>query len=752
MSKEKQRSTAKDELRRRAEKRVIQADRQGITEMSTDDIAILVHELETHQIELEMQNEELLCTQDILVEMRDQYTELYDFAPVGYVTISAQGLIVQSNLTFAEMLGLPRSQLLNQRLSLFVNEEDQDNYYRYLRIIIETHQAQSCELRLRNQTDDPFWARLDSICVESTDSECLKIRCILTDISNHKLRDEQIRTLSQAVEQSPVSVIVTDPDGVIEYVNSTFELTTGYQLAEVKGEKSRFLESANLSKEVYLEIWKAIRNGQSWQGEYQNQKKNGGIFWEHANISPVLDESGKVCHLVSINEDITLRKQQEEHIFHQANFDALTGLSNRFLALDRLSQLINEAQRNKECVAVLFLDLDDFKKVNDTLGHDAGDKLLIEAATRLRSVVRASDTVGRLGGDEFIVLLSGITDAADAIPVAENILARFRDIFSVNSRELVLTTSIGIAAYPVDGNSASELLRNADSAMYHSKEQGRNTYSFFTDAMNQEVSRRLFLEEQLHGALERGEFRICYQPVIHIDSHRIVGFEALLRWHNPALGEVSPMEFIHIAEQTGHILPIGQYVLTRSLDRLAGWQQKYNQPFTMAINLSPRQFRDPNLVTFIGQAIHQAGITCESLEMEITEGVLMSGHAYIDDALTALSEMGVSIAMDDFGTGYSSLSYLRSYPFNSLKIDRSFVNDITVDRADRKLVNATIVMAHSLGLKVVAEGVETKEQLALLASQGCEFAQGYLFSRPQLSEKISEMLQSGDCNQTISHE
>ncbi|MCU7805957.1 MAG: PAS domain-containing protein [Candidatus Thiodiazotropha sp. (ex Lucinoma borealis)] len=210
MSKEKQRSTAKDELRRRAEKRVIQADRQGITEMSTDDIAILVHELETHQIELEMQNEELLCTQDILVEMRDQYTELYDFAPVGYVTISAQGLIVQSNLTFAEMLGLPRSQLLNQRLSLFVNEEDQDNYYRYLRIIIETHQAQSCELRLRNQTDDPFWARLDSICVESTDSECLKIRCVLTDISNHKLRDEQIRTLSQAVEQSPVSVIVTD--------------------------------------------------------------------------------------------------------------------------------------------------------------------------------------------------------------------------------------------------------------------------------------------------------------------------------------------------------------------------------------------------------------------------------------------------------------------------------------------------------------------------------------------------------------
>ncbi|MCU7807603.1 MAG: EAL domain-containing protein [Candidatus Thiodiazotropha sp. (ex Semelilucina semeliformis)] len=744
MSKDKRLSTDRSELRRRAEKRVIPADKQGIAEMSTDDIAALLHELETHQIELEMQNEELLSTQNVLVEMRDQYTELYDYAPVGYVTVSTQGLIVQSNLTFAEMLGLPRSHLLNQRFSLFVIEEDQDNYYHYLRKLIETHQRQSCELRLRNQSDDLLWARLDSLCVESADSECLSIRCVFTDITDHKQRDVQIRTLSQAVEQSPVSVIVTDPDGVIEYVNSSFEVTTGYQLSEVKGKKSKFLESANLSKEVYLELWQAIGNGKSWQGEYQNRKKNGGIFWEHANISPVLDESGTVCHLVSINEDITLRKQQEEHILHQANFDALTGLSNRFLALDRLSQLVSEAKRNRECVAVLFLDLDDFKKINDTMGHEAGDKLLIEAATRLRSVVRASDTVGRLGGDEFIVLLSGITDGTDAIPVSENILARFRDTFSIDGRELVLTTSIGIAAYPVDGNCASELLRNADSAMYHSKEHGRNTYSFFTDAMNKEVSRRLLLEEQLHGALERDEFRICYQPVVNIESNQIVGFEALLRWSNPALGEVSPMEFIPIAEQSGHILPIGQYVLARSLNRLVNWQQQYNQPFTMAINLSPRQFRDPNLVTFIEQAMQRAGITSESLEMEITEGVLMSGHAYIDDALAALSELGVGIVMDDFGTGYSSLSYLRSYPFDTLKIDRTFVNDITVDMADRKLVTAAIAMAHSLGLTVVAEGVETEEQLAFLASQGCEFAQGYYFSKPLFSEEIAEILKSGD--------
>lgn len=733
-----------DQLRKRAEKQMFPADRQVLAEMTTDDIAILIHELETHQIELEMQNEELSRTQEVLVDMRDQYTDLYDLAPIGYVTISNKGLIIQSNLTFATMLGIPRPHLLNQRLSTFVIEEGQDDYYLYLRKVIKLREGQNCELPFRNQMGDLFWARLDSVCIESPDNECLKIRLVLIDITERKLREEQIRTLSQVVEQSPVSVIVTDPDGIIEYVNSAFEVTTGYQLTEVKGGKSKFPPSANLSQEQCQAMWQAISKGKSWQGEYQNRKKNGEMFWEHANIAPVLNTSGAIRHLVSINEDISLRKQQEVHILHQANFDALTGLSNRFLVLERLSQIISDAKRSKACLAVLFLDLDDFKKINDSLGHEVGDKLLIEAAMRLHSVVRGGDTVGRFGGDEFIVLLSGIIDVADAVPVAEKILDRFRDTFSVDGRELVLTTSIGIAAYPVDGTSASELLRNADSAMYHSKKQGRNTYSFFTDAMNKEVSHRLLLEEQLHGALERGEFRICYQTVINIESNQILGFEALLRWHNPALGEVSPVEFIPIAEQTGHILAIGQYVLTQSLDRLVAWQKKYNQPFTMAINLSPRQFRDPNLVAFIEQAMHKAGITGESLKMEITEGVLMSGHAYIDDALAALSELGVGIAMDDFGTGYSSLSYLRSYPFDTLKIDRSFMHDITVEMADQKLVIAAIAMAHSLGLKVVAEGVETEEQLALLASQGCEFAQGYLFSKPLLSKEISEMLSSGD--------
>lgn len=467
----------------------------------------------------------------------------------------------------------------------------------------------------------------------------------------------------------------------------------------------------------------------------------GRRIWVQVNEAPILKD-GKTIAMVGALTDITERKRVDSLIEHQATFDALTDLPNRFLALKRLSQLINEAHRDAKQLAILFLDLDDFKKINDTLGHDIGDKLLIEAADRLLSGLRSGDTVGRLGGDEFIILLGGLDDAKDAQPIAENLLNHFRNPFIIDNRSLILTSSIGIAVYPNDGDSPSELLRNADSAMYHSKELGRNTYSYFTEEMNQEVSRRLALEEQMHGALERGEFRVCYQPQVDVNNRLISGTEALLRWNNPILDEVSPEEFIPIAEQTGLIVPIGEFVLTQALDMAAKWQCNREQPFTMAVNLSPRQFREPNLVKFIEQVLEKSGISSENLELEITEGVLMSGHAFIDDALSGLNELGVSLSMDDFGTGYSSLSYLRSYPFNVLKIDRTFINDITIDPADRELVNATIAMAHGLGLNVVAEGVETEEQLAHLASQDCEFAQGYLFSKAVSPERITKMIET----------
>lgn len=385
------------------------------------------------------------------------------------------------------------------------------------------------------------------------------------------------------------------------------------------------------------------------------------------------------------------------------------------------------------------MDLDDFKKVNDTLGHEIGDKLLIETAQRLSHVIRSQDTVGRLGGDEFIMLMGGINDASDALPVAESVLDRLRKPFHIDGRELILSGSVGIALYPQDGSTSSDLLRNADSAMYHAKKLGRNTYSFFTESLNQQIFRRFEIEEQIHGALSRGEFTVFYQTKVGVNNSQIIGAEALLRWNNPVLGSVSPVEFIPIAEQTGLILSIGKYVLFEALQQTAEWLHIFSD-FKIAVNLSPAQFRDPELVQNVDQVLKQTGVSGSQLELEITEGVLMNSYAYIDEALSGLKNLGVSIAMDDFGTGYSSLGYLRNYPFDVLKIDKSFVRDITIDEADRELINAAVAMAHGLKLSVVAEGVETQQQLAYLKQIGCDYAQGYLFSKPVSAEQFEKQL------------
>jgi diguanylate cyclase (GGDEF)-like protein len=406
--------------------------------------------------------------------------------------------------------------------------------------------------------------------------------------------------------------------------------------------------------------------------------------------------------------------------------------------------------RCNESVAVIFIDLDDFKKVNDTMGHETGDKLLIQAAERLTNSLRSGDTIGRLGGDEFIVVLRGIHESAEAQPIAEYLLRQFRNSFLINDREITLTLSIGIAVYPDDGDNASDLLRNSDAAMYHAKEQGRNTYSFFTTEMNAGVVRRLALEEQMHGSIERGEFKVYFQPQVEISSGHVMGAEALLRWHNPALGTVLPLEFINVAEQTGFILPLGRFVITEALSQAAQWIADIHADFQISINLSPRQFRDIELVEFISSSLEQFGVQGNNLEMEITEGVLMSGHSSVDSILSSLNQLGIGISMDDFGTGYSSLSYLRRYPFNMLKIDKSFVDGIDVDSADRKLIAAAIAMAHGLGLKVIAEGVETADQLSHLRDLGCEYAQGHLFSKALPATEISKFLSDSKTFKSLS--
>lgn len=557
-----------------------------------------------------------------------------------------------------------------------------------------------------------------------------------------KAKDSQ-QQLQGLLNNMRTMVAILRPDATIQFVNQAPTAVLGIEKSSVLQEKLWDIPGFAFDAGIVSDLKECVarcRDGSHETRDLQFQT-SARKLWINVDFHPVVNKEGIVTQLLVEGRDISERKEAEKKIYVQAHYDELTGLPNRFLSLDRLSQLINESRRTGEFASVLFVDLDDFKRVNDTLGHETGDKLLVEAADRLRTSVRGSDTVGRLGGDEFIVLLAGLEHIGAAQPIAEHLLNRFRSSFIIGGRELMVTLSIGISIYPDDGKSASDLLRNADAAMYHAKEQGRNSYYHFTDSMNEGISRRLAIEEQMHGAIERGEFEVYYQPQIDIASGLAIGSEALLRWRNPALGTVPPTEFIGIAEQTGYILALGSYVLRQAISANSQWRRATGRDLRISVNLSPRQFRDSELKPTIKGLLEEHGLPGDCLELEITEGMLMTGAQNVDETLIDLNDQGVRIAMDDFGTGYSSMSNLRRYPFDSLKIDKSFVEDITMDEADRELVAASIVMAHALGLKVVAEGVETETQLDILRRLKCDFAQGFLFAKPVPAEELGAYLQ-----------
>ena len=548
----------------------------------------------------------------------------------------------------------------------------------------------------------------------------------LTDVRQAQaqalFKEHMLETIFEAI---PDLFFLMKADGTILDYHASNKNYLYASPSEFIGKNMADVLPKKVANQFQSHITKALQQKDITSFEYELSVPQGLAYFE-ARISHLKEYQ----QMMVIIRDITEQHKTDELIRHQAYYDSLTLLPNRFLALDRLSQILIEAERNNEKAAVLFLDLDDFKKANDSLGHEIGDKLLVESAARLQQVLRKEDTVGRLGGDEFIILLRGLTEHHNALAIAENLLKAFREPFKIGGRELILTMSIGVAVYPKNGRCASDLLRNADTAMYQAKALGRNTYSFFTKEMNTCMQRRFEIEEQMHGALERNEFELHYQAQFNAKNENIIGAEALLRWHNPKLGHVAPDEFIPIAEHTGLIVPIGQFVMKQALGFLAQWQSADQQQYTIAVNLSPRQFRDAGLLNFIKQSLSESNISSKYLELEITEGVLMSGQSYIHHALEQINELGIKLSMDDFGTGYSSLSYLRQYPFEVLKIDRSFVNGITSNKADYNLVKATIAMSHSLGLTVIAEGVETAEQLQVLNKLKCDFIQGYYFSKP----------------------
>ncbi len=547
---------------------------------------------------------------------------------------------------------------------------------------------------------------------------------------------------SKIYENTVEGIIITDQNSVIQAVNPAFSSITGYQAAEVIGRTPAILKSGQHSEVFYRELWETLRENGKWTGEIWNKRKNGEIFPEWLNITLIRDSQGNITQYVGLFSDITEHKRNEERLRHQAYHDALTDLPNRLLLNENLELAINQAERAGHQVAVLMMDLDNFKYVNDTYGHDFGDQVLIAVADRVRSVVRKGDTLARLGGDEFTLLLPQVKDANEAVVVIEKLMGGFSLPFAVENNELAVTASIGISCYPQDGGTPEDLLKNADGALYKAKEEGGNTYVFFAPEMTERAKARMGVETDLRRAVEAaaGEIEVFFQPKLQLGDEAVVGMEALARWNHPTRGLLLPKDFIAIAEDTGLILGVGKKVLEEACRRTAQWNQNRSGELRLAVNLSAYQFRDTELFETITGVLERTGLDPRFLEIELAESLVMRNVQASIEMLVMLKRLGVSIAVDNFGTGYSSLSYLKRLPVDALKIDQSFVRDVATDPHSAELVRTIIGMAHNFKLEVVAEGVETAEQLEFLRRNGCDLVQGFLIARPMAAAEFEAFL------------
>jgi len=568
-------------------------------------------------------------------------------------------------------------------------------------------------------------------------------RGIAEDVTQKKRDAENLRLAQKVFENSAQAILVTDAAARIVSVNPAFTEITGYRADEALGQNPSKFASGRHDATFYAAMWGALQKHGIWAGEVWDRRKNGAVFPKWLTINAVSDaDTGAVTHYVAIFSDITEQKENAARIEHLAYHDALTGLPNRYALNAHLAQSIADARRNGSQLAVMFIDLDRFKTINDSLGHDVGDQLLIAVAKRIRAALREADTVARLGGDEFVVVVSGIAGPEDAARVAEKIVAEVGEPLVLAGHALHVSPSIGIGMFPTDGAGIDTLMKNADAAMYHAKQHGRNGFRFFTADMNAAASERLLYETQLHHALDRGEFFLVFQPQVEIDSGRVVGVEALLRWRHPDRGEILPDRFIPVAEEIGLIVPLGAWVIEEACRQAMLWEGGASR-LRVAVNLSVHQLEERRLAEHVAATLARTGLPAERLELEITESAVMRHPGAAIEMLRSLAALGVRLAIDDFGTGYSSLSYLKRLPNSRLKIDRSFVMDLETDPNDVAITEGIIALARSLGLAVTAEGIETAAQLDMLKRFGCGEGQGFLFSRPLTAAALRDFLAAG---------
>lgn len=605
------------------------------------------------------------------------------------------------------------------------------------------------EYRLRHRDGSIHWVSERGVRIYDEVDAAWKFEGFIEDISERQRANEALREAEaryhSIFEHALEGIFHSTPDGRFLVANPAMARIFGYESPE-----ALIADLRDIPGQLYVEPDRreAFRrqiesHGSVSNFEYQAFRRNSEVIWVSVNAHVRRDAGGAVVYYEGTIEDITDRRVYQAQIERQANYDALTGLANRTLLNGRLHQVINDASASATGIAVVFIDLDQFKFINDTYGHELGDNLLQSMADRLRSCVRDSDTVARQGGDEFVLLLTGY-HPADLLGVVQRVHAAIARPWQSGRREFHVTSSIGVAVYPDDGVSADVLLRNADAAMYKAKENGRNGYQFFTAELNRALVERLDIERRLRGALSRRQFLLHYQPRIDMETGRIAGAEALLRWRVPQQGLVSPARFIAVAEDTGLIVPIGRWVLLAACQQARDWQLAGLPPIIVSVNVSPRQFREGSVVEIIAEALRVTELPARYLQIELTEGLAMHGAEKYVHMLGQIKALGVQIAVDDFGTGYSSLSYLKRFPVDQLKVDRSFVKDLATDPDDAVIVQAIIALGHKLNLRVVAEGVETTEQLEFLRQSGCDEMQGYLFGKPMIAGEFAALLESQD--------